>query len=257
MEITITDSNKLDIFSSIFQNIKLFTTAITLQCDKERMYIQTMDSSKISIVEIIIPAKWFSTYKCDSNISISISTIIFYKLLSSRDKGQTMKIIYETEEKDKLFVHMESEEKTVFDRDFEAPLIDLDIEDMVVPIIEYEAEIILPSINFGLLINQLRGFGETLQFVCNENQIEMISKSIDSGKMSVSVEIAHLSSFEIEEDKELNMSFSLNPLHNICQFCKIFNQVEIKLHSDYPLYIKFNHEELIISFFLAPRITED
>ena len=84
-----------------------------------------------------------------------------------------------------------------------------------------------------------------------------MDEKISNLLLSVSVEIAHLSSFEIEEDKELNMSFSLNPLHNICQFCKIFNQVEIKLHSDYPLYIKFNHEELIISFFLAPRITED
>ena len=140
---------------------------------------------------------------------------------------------------------------------FEAPLIDLDSELLSVPIIEYEADIILPSLDFALLINQLRGFGETLQFVCNENHIEMISKSIDSGKMSVSVEISNLSSFEIEEEKELNMSFSLSPLHNICQFCKIFPEVDIKLHSEYPLYIRFKHEQLSICFFLAPRIVEE
>ena len=89
MEITITDSNKLDIFSSIFQNIKLFTTAITLQCDKERMYIQTMDSSKISIVEIIIPAKWFSTYKCDSIISIKLFSTWCSNIISKYFIGNT------------------------------------------------------------------------------------------------------------------------------------------------------------------------
>ena len=257
MDITINDINKLDIFTNLFQNIKLFTGSINIHCNKERMYIQTMDTSKISIVDIMIPKEWFCSYHCDSPIVIGISTLIFYKLLSSRDKSQTMQLIYDIEEKDKLFVHMKSVKKTVFDRDFEAPLIDLDSELLSVPIIEYEADIILPSLDFALLINQLRGFGETLQFVCNENHIEMISKSIDSGKMSVSVEISNLSSFEIEEEKELNMSFSLSPLHNICQFCKIFPEVDIKLHSEYPLYIRFKHEQLSICFFLAPRIVEE
>ena len=257
MDITINDINKLETFTNLFQHLKLFTGSINIHCNEEQMYIQTMDSSKISIIDIMIPKTWFCSYKCDSSIVIGISTVILHKLLSSRDKTQTMQIIYKIEEKDKLFVHMNSIHKTVFDRDFEAPLIELETELMNVPIIEYQADILLTSTDFALLISQLRGFGETLQFVCNENHIEMISKSIDSGKMSVFVEISNLSSFEIEEDIELNMSFSLNPLHNICQYCKSFPQVDIKLHSEYPLYIRFKEDNLIISFYLAPRIVEE
>ena len=258
MNISIDNIEKLEIFTNIFQNIKLFTGTINIHCNEERMYIQTMDSSKIAIMDISIPKQWFCSYHCNSDVIIGISTIIFYKLLFSRDKSQTMQLVYEIDEKDKLFVHMKSSlRKTVFDRDFEAPLIDLDTEIIHVPIIEYEADIILPSIDFALLINQLRGFGETLQFVCNENHIEMISKSIDSGKMSVSVEISNLSSFEIEEEKEIDMSFSLNLVHNICQYCKLFPIVAIRLHSEYPLYINFMHEELSICFFLAPRIVDE
>jgi proliferating cell nuclear antigen PCNA len=257
MNISLNNLTKVDIFATLFQNIKLFTDQINIDCNEERMYIQTMDNSKVSILEITIPSTWFCSYHCPNPIVIGINSSIFFKILSSRDKVQTMQIIFSIEDEDKLFVHMNSSIKTVFDRNFEVPLIDLCSDIMTIPIIEYQADISLPSLDFALLINQLKGFGETLEFVCNENKIEMISKSIDQGKMSVSVGIDDLSSFAIEEGRELNMSYSLNNLHSMCCYSKICKEVEIKMHESYPLYVGYFNEELLIKFFLAPKISDD
>lgn len=55
--------------------------------------------------------------------------------------------------------------------------------------------------------------------------------------MSVFVWITSLSSFEVEEAIELSISFSLSPQNNICQY------INIKLDSEYPLYIRFTDED--------------
>ena len=257
MDIQLNNLTKVDEFAALFQNMKLFTDHINIDFNDERIYIQTMDNCKISLLEVIIPKSWFCVYSCPVPLTLGINTNIFHKILSSRDKVQTMHMYFNTEEEDKLYIDMESSMKTVFNRNFEVPLMELSYDVMDITAIEYQADISLPSSDFALLINQLRGFGETLQFVCNESKIEMISKSIDQGKMSVIVEIDDLSSYAIEEEKELNMSFSLKCLHTMCSFSKIYKEVEIKLHSDSPLYICYSDGELSVKIYLAPQMSGD
>jgi proliferating cell nuclear antigen len=257
MDIQLNNLTKVDEFAALFQNMKLFTDHINIDFNDERIYIQTMDNCKISLLEVVIPKSWFCVYSCPIPLTLGINTNIFHKILASRDKVQTMHMYFNTDEEDKLYINMESSMKTVFNRNFEVPLMELSYDVMDITAIEYQADISLPSSDFALLINQLRGFGETLQFVCNESKIEMISKSIDQGKMSVIVEIDDLSSYAIEEEKELDMSFSLKCLHNMCSFSKIYKEVEIKLHSDSPLYICYSDGELSVKIYLAPQMSGD
>ena len=55
MKLTINDIQKIEIFASLFQNIKSMTELINIQFLEEKMYIQTLDSAKVSILEIILP----------------------------------------------------------------------------------------------------------------------------------------------------------------------------------------------------------
>jgi proliferating cell nuclear antigen len=257
MDINLNNLHKIESFTILFQNLKLFSDNINIDCNEERIYIQTMDNLKISIIEINIPSTWFCYYSCPIPVVLGINSNIFSKILSSREKQQTMQIVYNNEQEDKLFFHMSCDIKTVFDRDFEIPLINLETDLMVIPPIEYQADISLPSSDFALIINQLRGFGEILEIICNEEKIEMITKSIEQGKMSVLVNIDDVSGFAIEESCELNMSFSLNILSLICSFSKLSKEIDIKMHKEYPLYISFHNEELYVKHYLAPRINDE
>jgi proliferating cell nuclear antigen len=256
MNIQLNNLSKVDEFTSIFQNMKLFTESVNLDVNEERIYIQTMDSSKIILLEITIPKSWFCVYNCPIPTTLGVNTNIFHKILSSRDRSQSMHMYLNTDEEDKLYIDMESTMKTVFDRKFEVPLLDLVYDTLNINDSEYQADISLPSSDFALLINQLRGFGETLQIVCNENKIEMISNSDDYGKMSVIVEIDDLSSYAIEEDREIDMSFSLKSLHNMCSFNKMYENVEIKMLTGAPLYVSYSDGELHINIYLAPKISD-
>jgi DNA polymerase III sliding clamp (beta) subunit (PCNA family) len=72
MEINIRDLNKAELFAGLFQHMKLFTENINIMFEQNRMFIQTMDASHISIIEINIPARWFDEYILKENVSLTI-----------------------------------------------------------------------------------------------------------------------------------------------------------------------------------------
>ena len=47
--------------------------------------------------------------------------------------------------------------------------------------------------------------------------------------MIVDIEIDDLTAYSITEDNEMNISFSLAKIHNICQYNKMAKEIEIKL----------------------------
>ena len=264
MDIQINDAHKADCFGSLFQNIKFLTDCINISFTEERMYIQAMDSSRVSIFEIFIPSTWFDVYTKTgpTNTTIGINAGILYRILGSRDKSQSIQMVYnqpdEDDGDDKLFVHMRGDTKNVFDKNFEVPLFELEMETLEIPVFEYQAELSLSSANFASIVNQLKMFGDTMDIECSEDKIQLCATSIDQGKMYVDIEIDDLSTFAIDENEKLSMSFSLRYLHTICMYNKLAKDIEIKLSQDLPIRIDYDlGDGASVRFFLAPKIRED
>lgn len=265
MDIHITDIQKADCFASLFQNIKFLTESINISFTEEKMFIQAMDSARVSIFEIFIPSTWFDVYKKTgaTSTTIGINASMMYRILGSRDKSQTIQLKYnqledDCECEDKLFIHMRGDTKNVFDKNFEVPLFDLETEFLKIPTIDYEADISLSSTNFASIINQLKMFGDTMDIECSEDMIQLCATSVEQGKMYVDIAIDDLSTFAINEGGKLNMSFSLKYLHTICMYNKLSKDILIKLSQNMPLRIDYDiGDGAGVSFFLAPKIRDD
>ena len=88
MDFKINNQSKIDIFTTIFQTIKGIAEHIVIYFTDEKMFIQTMDSSKISVLEIVILSSWFDFYSCQyESIKFGINTGILYKILSSKERS--------------------------------------------------------------------------------------------------------------------------------------------------------------------------
>ena len=252
-------SFKTEIFTSIFQNVRLFTEHISLIFRKTGVYVQTMDSARVSIIEVNLQSEWFDNYIFNNtgDIVLGISCNILFKILNAREKNQKIQMVYESN--DILQIHFTSDDKTVFDKHFHCPLLDLESETMNIPDIEYAAEFTLSSSVFSTLINQLKNFGDSLDIHCSESRIELTATSIETGTMSVEVPIDDLNSFAINEGEELKMSFSLMSLQHICSFNKVTKEIMIRLCDNYPISIVFpiTEEGTYLRVYLAPKISDD
>lgn len=286
MEIIINDHVKAECFATIFQNVKCFTELINISFTEEGLSFQTMDTSHVSIVELTIPKEWFSQYTCSQNVVLGINVSILHKILAVKEKTHILKIIYEASA-DTLEIHflnleniVEEEKKEdvpekkgkktkkekvpkvlemkTYEKHFEIPLVDMDMERMEIPQIEYEAEFSLASTNFSNIVTQLRMFGDTMEIQCSEQQIILYTHSNESGKMSVEISVDDLTEFAINEGQELKLSFSLIYLNHICGFNRLTKDIEIKICNDYPLCAVYKLSEgALIRFFLAPKMEDE
>ena len=257
MKIQISNPVKAETFAAIFQNMKLFADNINIIFDDEKMFIQAIDSGHVAILELNIPAAWFDVYE-QTNITVGVNSVIFFKILSTRDKSQSIEIQCDGD-LDKLLIKFVSDNKTIFDKTFEMPLVDLDAEMMSVPDMEYQAEFALPSTNFYNLINQLKMFGDSMDIECSEDKIILFSNSQDCGKMSAEISIDDLTSFSIEEGEQIKMSFSLMHLYCIAQFHKLAKEVELSFKRGYPVQVVYNlgDSDTTLRFYLAPKISDE
>jgi proliferating cell nuclear antigen PCNA len=258
MKIQIKNPIKIDIFAAIFQNMKLFSDNVNICLDESGLSIQAMDAGHVSVVELSMPNDWFDSYSIDESTTIGINSVILHKILSTRDKSQDIEL-ETTGDPDKMLIRFTSDNSAVFDKTFEVPLMDIDVDVMNIPAIEYEAEFSLPSANFNNLMNQLKMFGENMDIDCSEDKILLYASSQDCGKMSVEIKIDDLNAFSINEGERLEMSFSLNYLHNISQFHKLTKEVELKFKREYPIQVLYNlgSTDATLRFYLAPKITDE
>lgn len=262
MDIIIEQTEKAEVLTSIFQHIRLFTDTVNLHFETERLYIQCMDHSHVSIMELILPSAWFSSYEVSQSIVLGVNAVFLYRVLNSRDK--TQKIHFTCgESPDFLNVHLTGENKKEFDKHFELPLIDVDSELMQIPDVDYVAEIDIGSQQFAAIINQLKMFGDSLELTCTEEKIQLASSSQDQGKMFVEISIDDVSGYAINEGEELNVGFSLNYLHNMCMYSKIAKEVHLEFSQNYPMKFSYflgeeeEKEKACLRFYLAPRVDED
>lgn len=261
MNIQLTSPVKAETFATIFQHMKLFTDNINIMFESERMFIQGMDSARVSIFEITLPATWFDVYqhKNPGTILIGISSSLLFRVLNTRDKSQNLIIKFDQENSDKLLVDFVGESKVAFDKHFELPLMNIDEEMMVIPEIDYQAEFSLSSSNYSNMINQMKMFGDCLEIKCSEDRIDLLSNSVDLGKMSVNIPIEDLTEFSINEGDTLDISFSLNYMHMFCMYSKLSKDVNISICDNYPMKMlyKLGEEGAEMTFYLAPKLSND
>jgi proliferating cell nuclear antigen PCNA len=277
MNIDITDSGKADIFVAIFQHISKFTEHMNIMFEKERLYIQAINSSQIVILEIFLPKEWFNHYFSDG-INIGVNSNLFYKVLKKREKLQTIHMECSSL-KDMMSFHFSGKDKTIFDKQFEMPLIDIDMELLGIPHIVHQAEFSLSTEKFSNLVSQLKEFGDNLEIECSEAKIVLCSHSSENGKMMTEIDIDDLDEFSIDEGENLRIDFALKYLHDICQYQRLTKRIEIKISQNFPMMIMYRlgdsldvelpderTDEIISSylwnaprmvFYLAPKIIED
>ena len=264
IKLVLKDQQKSECFCNIFQHVKLFTDHINIMFTPEQIYIQSMDSARVSIFEVFIPSRWFEIYEYNvaGGVSMGVNSTILYKILSMRDKLQETQIHFDNSCDDKLNITFTCENKAIFDKLFEIPLIELECELMNIPEFETKADLTISSSNFASIVSQLKIFGDSIEIECGDENILLTSISQETGKMLVKINIDDLTCYAISEDENMKLSFSLAHLNNICMYNKIAKDMDIQLTDNFPMKIVYNLEEGIenggrLVFYLAPKINDD
>jgi len=257
MEISITDKNKTVIFVQLFQHLKLFTNAISVQIDKDRFYIQGMDSSHISIFEISLMKDWFDKFEINDHQDIGINIIIFSKILSTHESGQS--ILLNQSNNDTLDISFHSDNKNEFNKDFTMPLIDLESELLGIPETDYDLEFNLETKKFKTIIDELCNFGDCVDIKFENDTISLSSETESEGSMKLSINTDDLEECSVNDDTSISCSFNIKFIHYMCQYHKISKYANLYFTNEIPMQCKYfidDNELNFIRFYLAPKVED-
>ena len=259
MRLTIENKSKLEIFVSIFQLLKNWSSHINMNFEKDKLYIQSIDKSHICLADIEIKDKWFSVYDCSINNKISVDSVHFSILMNYALKHDKLELKYDDENNvDKLYINFlnEKEHKGSFDHFFELNLIDIDEENLGIPEVEYDVEFSIESKKLVELLSELNTFGQDLNIKCSESVIELNANG-DSTKLKVNIPVDGLDEYAISEGEEIDISFSLSHLCKMCLSMKLCSIINLGLSGGYPMSLMYNlGDDSKVSFYIAPKISD-
>jgi proliferating cell nuclear antigen len=257
MELIINDKSKIDLFIALFHLLKNCSSVVKLEFYIDKCLIQGMDKSHVCLFYIELKSTWFNLYTFLKNESFVVDSNSLFLIFSRIQDSQTLNIIFhgnDTLNINVLSLQNDHNINTDFNRYFQLPLIDLELESYQIPDMEYDADFTINSKQFNDIMSQLMLFGDILNINCNENEFNLESNG-DNGKMKVALPIHDLVEFSITEGENINLSYSLNYINKMCLTNKLSKDIEISLTNDYPIKIKYSlGNDSCAIFYIAPKI---
>lgn len=264
MKLVVKESVKTDKFITLFKNLQQVCDTVTIQFTEDKMYIQSMDSHHVCMVEIQLSNEWFDTYEIDSDDinTISTNTSIFQCILKCKDQSQQITMQY-SGDPDTLDISFTEGETGTFDKYFEMPLITIEHDVLHVPSeSEWEAEIEIKSSIFQTLTSEMNLFSDEIIVECREDDCSMKTSGIN-GSYNINCNVENLESYSIDEDTTIQAKYSLAYFGIVGCFSKLNELLHLELSNQLPVKMTYNlgddanDEDNYVRFYLAPKIVDD
>ena len=172
MYITIPEGKKCGQFRTIFRHMKTKIGDVNFRFSKEEFKIQAMDGNQIGLIELVLNRDWFEEYSVSQPVVLGLNCELFDKVLQCANDKHSLSLHF-TDDGDVLEVHLDSDEKEIINMHFEINLLDLQMDMLMVPEVEYDADITIRAKLFEKTIEQLIGFANTLNICCSEESVEV------------------------------------------------------------------------------------
>jgi proliferating cell nuclear antigen len=233
---------------------------VNFDCSEKGIQVQSMDSSHVALVSLLLRESAFSEFKCDRPTSLGMNVDSLGKIFKMCGPNDSLKLRWQNDADTVNFQCESSDEDRI--ADFDLKLMQIEGEHMEIPEQQYKVVAKLPSAEFQKICRDLKEFGETMQVSASKEGIKFsVQGDIGGGNVMLKPREA-----EKPEDKvtlsvhePTTANFALRYLVTFAKAAPLSGTVELGLGPDSPLLVKFDLEAEdngFMQFYLAPKIDE-
>jgi len=233
---------------------------VNFDVSEKGMQVQSMDSSHVALVSLMLRESAFSEFKCDRPSSLGMNVDSLSKILKICGPNDSLKLKYANDSDTINFQCETSEEDRI--ADFDLKLMQIESEHMEIPEQQYKVVAKLPSSEFLRICRDLKEFGETISINASKEGIRF-SVQGDIGTGNVLLKPRESDKPEervaLTVHEPVNATFALRYLVTFSKAAPLCGSVELGLGPDAPLLVKFdldNADNGFLQFYLAPKIDE-
>ena len=261
------ENNVLTIKTVQIQPIRNMITAIkdiltdaTITYTKDGMKIINFDKTHTILVNVVLHSHKFEQYECKPDkIIVCANTLHLFKVISTMSNDDTLSMyIDQSDYHDGIVSHLglqydNGDIKQCYSQKLR--LIEPDMEELVVPAVEYTTVINFPTSDFQKIIRDLNGISDRIEikYVCNDRifscEGNFASSRIYRSESDGNMEFIQKSDASVIIQGE----FSLKSLSHFIKCTPLCSHLEMYLGNDLPLIVKYDVASLgEIKLCLAP-----
>jgi len=248
------------LFKKVVEAMKELCKDVNFDVSEKGLSVQSMDSSHVALVALLLRESAFMDYKCDRPVSLGMNVDALTKIFKLCGPSDSLKLRY-ANDADQISFQCESQEDDKIS-DFDLKLMEIESEQMDIPEQAYQVVARLPSAEFQKICRDLKEFGETLQISASKEGLRFsVEGDVGAGNVM-------LKPREAEKDEEkvsltvhepVKATFALRYLNNFAKAAPLCGAVELGLAPDAPLSVKYvldTKDNGHLQFYLAPKIDE-
>ena len=259
MKFVLKSSNHVLKLIELFKLIRSLNNYCTMYCNKDKIFIQTMDDSHIALLDINIKKEWFESYDCIGE-TISFNTTIITNILNLYSPNAI--ITFSTNENsDYLTISLLSQDNN--EKAFDIPLVDIDSDVLESGKLNYGLELSISTKKFDKIISEHALFGDSVDIVYNNDNFYMRSVG-DLGEYKLKMPHENLDIINCIENTSLYNKISLKFLSYVTKLYSVFKSINIKISNEEgnPLTLQYYEDNdeshlLEIIYYIAPKIQDD
>merc|ERR1711897_81435 len=205
------------------------------------MGVQSMDSSHVALVSLLLRESAFSDFKCERPTSLGMNVDSLAKILKMCGTSDSLKLRWRAGADIVSFQCENGDDDRI--ADFELKLMQIESEHMEIPEQHYKVVARLPSAEFQKICRDLKEFGETMQMKADK---EGITFSVQGDMGAGNVMLKPREAEKPEEKVTLTVhepvaaTFALRYLVNFAKAAPLCGTVELGLGPDAPLLVRYD-----------------
>ena len=227
-------------FRILVEALKEILTDANFECDETGIKMIAMDSSRTVLVHLKLHADKFESYVCTEKKVLGISMINLFRVIKTMNNNDTLTLFLEREKDSVLGIKIENSEKNTTST-FHLNLMDLHIDNIQIPSVEFESVITMPSTDFQKIIRDMHNYADLIDIKSVEDHLifsckgDFCSQETIIGETDTGMNFAK----NKKPDEIIQGEFALKHLVLFGKCTNLCNSIQMFLKNDYPLVIKY------------------
>tara|TARA_B100001248_G_C27328088_1_gene430026 strand:- start:79 stop:867 length:789 start_codon:yes stop_codon:yes gene_type:complete len=246
-------------FRILIEALKEILTDANFECDETGIKMIAMDSSRTVLVHLKLQADKFESYVCKEKKVLGISMINFFRVIKTMNNNDTLTLFLEKEKDSVLGIKIENSDKNTTST-FHLNLMDLHIDNIQIPSVEFESVITMPSTDFQKTIRDMHNYADLIDIKSVEDHLIFSCKGDFCSQETIIGETQAGMNFAKNKkpDEIIQGEFALKHLVLFGKCTNLCNSIQMFLKNDYPLVIKYTVASLgEIKLCLAPSCNDE
>jgi proliferating cell nuclear antigen len=246
-------------FRILIEALKEILTDANFECDETGIKMIAMDSSRTVLVHLKLQADKFESYLCTEKKVLGISMINLFRVIKTMNNNDTLTLFLEREKDSVLGIKIENSEKNTTST-FHLNLMDLHVDNIQIPSVEFESVITMPSTDFQKIIRDMHNYADLIDIKSVDDHLifsckgDFCSQETIIGETQMGMNFAK----NKKPDEIIQGEFALKHLVLFGKCTNLCNSIQMFLKNDYPLVIKYTVASLgEIKLCLAPSCNEE